>query len=65
VRRLRHDKACPDYDVNLRQLVHVAFRLAAEMGDEWRAAQQVAAEIAGRCVTENLFERHIKPLFLG
>jgi hypothetical protein len=35
------------------------------MGDEWRAAQQVAAEIAGRCVTENLFDRHIKPLFLG
>jgi len=65
VRRLRHDQSCPDYDVNLRQLVHVAFRLAAEMGDEWRDAQQKATEIAGRCVTENLFDRHIKPLFLG
>ena len=42
VRRLRHDQTCPDYDVNLRQLVHVAFRLAAEMGDEWRAAQDGA-----------------------
>jgi hypothetical protein len=65
VRRLRHDPTCPDYDRNLRQLVHVAFRLAAEMGAEWRAAQDAAAEIAGRCVTENLYERHIKPLFVG
>jgi len=35
------------------------------MGDEWRAALDGAREIAGRCVTENLFDRHIKPLFLG
>jgi hypothetical protein len=64
VRRLRHDQSCPDYDVNLRQLVHVAFRLAAEMGGEWRAAQDAAREIAGRCVTENLYDRHIRPLFV-
>jgi hypothetical protein len=65
VRRLRHDPSCSDCDPNLRQLIHVAFRLAAEMGPEWRAAEDTAAEIAGRCVTENLFDRHIKPLFLG
>ena len=65
VRRLRHDQACPDYDVNLRQLVHVAFRLAAEMGDAWRAAQDRASEIAGRCVTENLYLRHVQALFVG
>jgi hypothetical protein len=65
VKRLRHDQSCPEYDLNFRQLVHVSFRVAAEMGDEWRAALDGAREIAGRCVTENLFERHIKPLFLG
>jgi tagaturonate epimerase len=65
VRRLRHDQSCSDYDPNLRQLIHVAFRLAAEMGPEWRAAEDAAAEIAGRCVTDNLFHRHIRPLFLG
>ena len=65
VKRLRHDQSCPEYDVNLRQLVHISFRLAAEMGDDWRKAQDGAREIAGRCVTDNLFERHIKPLFLG
>ena len=35
---LRHDPSCSDYDLHLRQLVHVAFRVAAEMGAEWRAA---------------------------
>jgi hypothetical protein len=64
VTRLRHDQSHPRYDVNLRQFVHVAFRVAAEMGDEWTAALDAAAEVAGRCVTENLFDRHIRPLFL-
>jgi tagaturonate epimerase len=62
--RLRHDQACPDYNLHLRQLVHVSFRVAAEMGDEFRAALDEAREIAGRCVSDNLFERHIRPLFL-
>jgi hypothetical protein len=64
-RRLRHDQSCPDYSVDLRQLVHVSFKLAAEMGDEFRAALDTAREIAGRCVTDNLYERHIRPLFVA
>jgi tagaturonate epimerase len=65
VNRLRHDQAQPAYDRNLRQLVHVAFRVAAEMGTEWTGALATARETAGRCVRENLFDRHIRPLFLG
>jgi hypothetical protein len=65
VKALRHDQSCAEYNVHLRQLVHVAFRVAAEMGDEWRVALDEAREIAGRCVTDNLFDRHIRPLFLG
>jgi hypothetical protein len=65
VARLRHDQSQPAYDLNLRQLVHVAFRLAAEMGAEWTEALSAARETAGRCVQENLFDRHIRPLFLG
>jgi hypothetical protein len=64
VRRLRHDQSCPDYDVNLRQLVHVSFRVAAEKGPEWHAALDAAREIAGRCVTDNLYDRHLRPLFV-
>jgi hypothetical protein len=65
VGRLRHDQTNPAYDVNLRQFVHVAFRVAAEMGAEWTGALEAAREVAGRCVTENLFDRHIRPLFLA
>jgi hypothetical protein len=64
VGRLRHDQSHPSYDRDLRQFVHVAFRVAAEMGTEWTGALEAARETAGRCVTENLFDRHIRPLFL-
>jgi hypothetical protein len=65
VRRIRHDPACPDFSVDVRQLMHVAFKVAAEMGAEFRDALDDAREIAGTCVTENLYERHIRPLFVG
>jgi hypothetical protein len=65
VKALRHDQSCAEYNVHFRQLVHVAFRVAAEMGQEFRSALDEAREIAGRCVTDNLFDRHIRPLFLG
>jgi hypothetical protein len=65
VKALRHDQSCAEYNVHFRQLVHVAFRVAAEMGEEFRVALDEAREIAGRCVTDNLFDRHIRPLFLG
>jgi hypothetical protein len=64
VSRLAHDQSNPAYDIHLRQFVHVAFRVAAEMGAAWTAALDAAREVAGRCVTENLFDRHIRPLFL-
>jgi hypothetical protein len=64
-RLVRHDPACPDYRPDARQLLHVAFKIAAEMGEEFRAALADARETAGRGVTENLFERHVRPLFLG
>lgn len=64
VRRIRHDQSCAEYDVNVRQLIHVGYKVAAEMGGEFHAALDAAREVAGRCVTENLFDRHIRPLFL-
>src|SRR5262249_20144621 len=65
VARLRHDRSNPSYNIHLRQLVHIGFRVAAEMGTEWHDALAAAREIAGRCVTDNLYERHVRPLFLG
>jgi len=65
VRRIRHDPACPDFSLHVRQLMHVAFKVAAEMGGEFRDALDASREIAEACVTENLWDRHIRPLLVG
>jgi hypothetical protein len=65
VERLRHDRSCPRYDVNFRQLVHVSFRLAAEMGRRYTDLLQEFRGVIEDNVTNNLFRRHIQPLFLG
>jgi hypothetical protein len=64
VSALRHDQSCPDYDVNLRQLLHVGYKVAAEMGDVYLTALQKNEEVVAKNVTENLFDRHLVPLFL-
>jgi len=65
VAALRHDQSNPSYNMHFRQLLHLAYKLAAEMGDEFTIALDRSQEYVGRNVTENLFQRHIKPLFLG
>jgi hypothetical protein len=61
---LRHDQANPAYNVHFRQLIHVGFKVAAEMGESYLQALDAHAEVIGRFVTENLFEKHIKKVFL-
>lgn len=64
-RALRHDPASAAFNAQFRQLLHVAFRIAAEMGPRFiYLLDEYAAQIGPR-VTENLFDRHIRPLFLG
>ena len=62
---LRHDPACPQFNPNVRQLLHVGFKVAAKMGDRYLAMLKESEESISRNVTQNLFERHIKPLFLA
>ena len=61
---LRHDQKNPAYNVSLRQLVHVGFKVAAEMGDAYYQALEKHADTIGRLVTENLLEKHVKRVFL-
>ena len=35
------------------------------MGDRYLGLLEVNEEVVGRNVTENLYDRHIKPLFIG
>lgn len=62
---LRHDPANPGFNPHLRQLMHVGYKVAAEKGGVYLAAVEANQSIIGRLVTENLFEKHIQPLFLG
>jgi len=64
VEALRHDQSCSAYNVNLRQLLHVGYKVAAEMGDIYLDALRGNEEVVAKNVTGNLLDRHIKPLFL-
>lgn len=63
-RALRHDPRCADYNPSFRQLVHVAYKIAAELGARYLAQLDACRETIARNVTANLFERHLQPLFL-
>ena len=60
---LRHDQSCKKYDLNFRQLLHVAYKIPAEMGQRYFDALNKYEEIIAQNVTENIYDRHIKPLF--
>lgn len=60
---LRHVPSCPEYDPHFRQLLHVAFKVAAKMGKRFFAALEQHAAVVGRNVTGNLLDRHIRPIF--
>jgi len=62
---LRHDQSNPAYNQSFRQLLHVGFKVAAKLGDRYLRALEANETIVAKNVTENLFERHIKPVFLG
>lgn len=63
VNALRHDLSCPEYNLHLRQLIHVGFKIAAEMNDRYTDALKTNEAIIARNVTENLWARHIQPIF--
>ena len=62
---LRHDQTHPLFNPSFRQLLHVSFKLAAKKGQRYLDLLDANAEIVGKNVTENLYERHLKPLFVG
>ena len=61
---LRHDQSNADYNPGFRQLLHVAFKIAAKKGQAYLDLLDQNDDIIARNVTENLFNRHISPIFL-
>lgn len=65
VSALRHDQSNKAFNPSFRQLLHVAFKIAATKGDRYRNALKKHEAVIARNVTGNLFERHMKPLLIG
>jgi len=62
---LRHDESSENYNLHFRQLVHVGYKVAAEMNGRFTSLLQAYRSEIEPKVTINIFDRHIQPLFLG
>jgi hypothetical protein len=62
---LRHDQEHPLFNPSFRQLLHVSFKLAAKQGQRYLDLLVANDRIVAKNVTENLYARHLKPLFIG
>jgi len=62
---LRHNPHAPEYNPSFRQLLHVGFKIAAKMGSRYLNLLDANEAVIAKNVTENLFDRHIGPVFLG
>jgi hypothetical protein len=60
---LRHIPGHIDYNPNFRQLIHVGYKIAAESGAVYTGLLDKHRDLIGRCVEENLYDRHLKRLF--
>lgn len=65
VSALRHDQTNPGYNPSLRQLLHVGYKVAAKMGERYLSMLRENEAVVAKNVTENLYDRHLKPLFVG
>jgi len=62
---LRHVESDPAYNPSVRQLLHVGFKVAAKMGPRYLNLLEANEAVIAKNVTENLYDRHIAPVFLG
>jgi hypothetical protein len=62
---IRHIPTDSRFNANVRQLLHIAFKVAAGEGTRYTNLLAEHRAIVAKQVTDNLFGRHLKPLFLG
>jgi len=65
VAALRHDPGNPAFNPHVRQLLHVGYKIAAKQGRRYLDALEANEASVSRNVTQNLYERHLKPLFVS
>jgi hypothetical protein len=64
VQALQHNRSCRQFNPNFRQLLHVGYKVAAQMGPRYITALEKYEPTIAENVKENIFDRHIKRLFL-
>ena len=62
---LRHVQEHPEFNQHFRQLLHIACKLAANEGARYTDLLKTNSEVVGKNVTENLYDRHFKRLFVA
>jgi hypothetical protein len=60
---LKHTPGSSDYNPDMRQLVHVAYKLAAIQKKNYFRLLETNEQTVSKCVYENIFNRHICRLF--
>jgi tagaturonate epimerase len=60
---LRHVPGNKDYNSNIRQLIHVAYKLAAMEMTEYFKLLEANEKTVSECVYENIYNRHICRMF--
>lgn len=65
VQTLRHDPSSPHYNPNVRQLLHVGYKVAAQMESRYTNALVANEAVVATNVTQNLYDRHLKRVFVG
>ncbi len=63
VNSLRHIPDHPEYNPNIRQLLHLSYKIAAEYGDVYLGKLEKYSNIISKEVWENIYSRHIRRLF--
>lgn len=65
VNALQHEQSCQEFNPSLRQLLHVGFKIAAKKGQRYLDLIRANQTVVANKVTGNLFDRHIKAIFLS
>ena len=60
---LRHIPGHPEYHAGFRQLIHVGYKVAAEMENDFLSMLRQHSKIVGEQVMINIYGRHIQRLF--
>jgi len=60
---LRNVPGDAQFNPDFRQFIHVAYKVAAELGGRYLNALAANEAVVSKHVTGNLYERHLKPIF--